>query len=693
MSPSEKPASSAGAPQGTGDGSSHHCAADETVHYRPNGFDIHGYQIQREIGRGAMGVVYEAIQLSVDRRVAIKTITGSGDASSRERFRLEASTIAHLQHPNIVQLFDYGEAEGQPYVSLELVTGQALDKLLSESGTPTPREAASWLETLALAIHVAHEAGIIHRDLKPANILTTPNGTLKISDFGLAKRMDNDSSATRAGDILGTPHYMAPEQASGRIQEIGPHTDVYALGAILYELLTGQRPLSGETVLDTLQLVRSRDPVTVRSRNPKVSVDLETICMKCLRKEPGRRYPTALALAQDLRRFLDGEPVQARPISLGEKLIRWGRRSPYAVSMGALMLVMGVAGTLLLMVANQKVDAERQLVDETRHQAQAEAARLSSRGALALATPLGLRAVSIPSDNPLTAAKVELGKQLFFDKRLSLDDSVSCADCHNPALGWSNAKPVSPGIGGQQGTRNSPSIVNAAHSRVFFWDGRAENFEEQALGPLLNPVEMGIPSREFLVQKVSKIPGYVTQFDSIFEDGLTAINISRALASFERTILAGNTPFDRYQAGDKAALSEAALRGKELFFNKAHCSACHTGPFLTDDGFHNIGISTGRTPKDVGREALSNLQGDRGAFKTPSLREIARTAPYMHDGSLATLEEVIEHYNKGGDGNPHLDEAIFPLKLTDQEQRDLVLFLKDGLRTADYPFVEAPRLP
>lgn len=676
-----------------GAGKSHNCSRDETVQYRPQGLEIHGYQIQREIGRGAMGVVFEAIQLSVDRRVAIKTITGSNDSSSRERFRLEAETVARLQHPNIVQLYDYGEAEGQPYVSLELVTGQALDRMLTESGIPTPRAAAQWIETLARAMHVAHENGIIHRDLKPANILSTPNGTLKISDFGLAKRMDNDSSATRAGDILGTPHYMAPEQASGRIAEIGPATDVYSLGAILYELLTGQRPLSGETVLDTLQLVRSRDPEPVRNKNPRVNVDLETICMKCLLKDPQRRYPTALALAEDLKRFLDGEPVLARPISTAEKVTRFVRRHPYSISAAALVLVMLVAGGVVLAVAEGRVEEERGLVEQTRRDAALREADLTSQRALSIATPLGLRPISIPSDNPLTVAKVELGKQLFFDKRLSLDSSISCADCHNPALGWSNAQPTAAGMGGQRGVRNSPSIVNAAHSRMFFWDGRAANFEEQALGPMMNPIEMGIPTREFLAEKVGKIEGYRTRFAAIFDDGVTALNISRALAAFERTILAGNTPYDRYQAGDKSALSEAALRGKEIFFNKGHCSACHTGEFFTDDGFHNIGIGTDHKPRDVGREAQTNLLGDRGAFKTPTLREIVRTGPYMHDGSLATLEEVVSHYNKGGDGNPQQDEAIFPLQLTDQEQRDLVLFLKEGLRTADYPFVEAPKLP
>jgi cytochrome c peroxidase len=288
---------------------------------------------------------------------------------------------------------------------------------------------------------------------------------------------------------------------------------------------------------------------------------------------------------------------------------------------------------------------------------------------------------------------VELGKQLFFDKRLSLDNSVSCADCHNPALGWSNAQPVAEGIGKQQGGRSSPSIVNAAYSQFFFWDGRAENFEEQALGPMMNPVEMGIPSKEFLARKVGEVAGYRKQFERVFPDGVTALNISRALAAFERTILAGNTPYDRFKAGDGKALSEPARRGMEVFFNKGHCSACHAGAVFSDQGFHNIGIGTQTTPPDVGRESQTGLKGDHGAFKTPMLREVARTAPYMHDGSLKTLEEVIDHYNKGGDGNPQQDEEIYALNLTEQEQRDLAAFLKEGLSTPDYPFVTAPALP
>lgn len=669
-----------------------HAAADETVQYSAELPSVDGYAVEREIGRGAMGVVFEAVQLSVGRRVALKTISSGHESKHAERFRLEAEAVAQLQHPNIVQLYDYGVADGRPYFSLELVTGSSLDQVLVRE-RPAPRVAAEWIETLARAIHVAHEQGIIHRDLKPANVLISEDGTLKISDFGLAKRLDGDSSETRAGDIVGTPHYMSPEQAAGKIQSIGPATDVYALGVMLYELLTGTRPFTGETILETLQEVRSRDPQSVRIKNPRIHRDLETICMKCLRKDPASRYPSALELAKDLRRFLDGEPVVARPISRIERLARLVKRHPGVTILAALLVLGLFAGSLVVSAFSHKVAQQERLTEATERLAREREAALQADQALAIPTPLGLKPAPIPSDNPLTVAKVALGKQLFFDKRLSLDNSISCADCHNPALGWSNAQPVAEGIGKQRGNRNSPSIVNAAYSQFFFWDGRAENFEEQALGPLLNPIEMGIPSPEFLAKKVSEIPGYRAQFDRIFSDGVTPLNVSRALAAFERTILAGNTPYDRFKNGQESALSESARRGQEIFFHKAHCSACHAGPLLTDQGFHNIGISSGGSPRDVGREAQTGLLGDRGAFKTPTLREVARTAPYMHDGSLATLEDVVEHYNKGGDNNPQQDEEVYALNLTEQEKRDLVTFLKEGLSTPDYPFLEAPPLP
>jgi cytochrome c peroxidase len=305
--------------------------------------------------------------------------------------------------------------------------------------------------------------------------------------------------------------------------------------------------------------------------------------------------------------------------------------------------------------------------------------------------PLGLPAVPIPGDNPQTAAKIELGKQLYFDPRLSLDNSMSCATCHDPELGWSNGEATAKGVKGTRGGRNSPTVLNTAYQTFQFWDGRAPSLEEQAKGPILNPIEMAMPSAEEVEKKINAIAGYRQQFRDVFGADATYDTIAQAIASFERTVLSGDAPFDRYRAGDASALSPSALRGWELFQGKAHCSACHSGPSFTDHAFHNLGISV--RSGDVGREKISGMLGDRGAFKTPGLRDIARSAPYMHDGSLATLEEVVEYYNKGGVANEQLDEEVFPLELTAQEKADLVTFLKEGLASDRYPLVAPPELP
>jgi len=312
-----------------------------------------------------------------------------------------------------------------------------------------------------------------------------------------------------------------------------------------------------------------------------------------------------------------------------------------------------------------------------------------------LETPLGLKPMRIPRDNPLTAEKIELGKQLYFDGRLSRDNTISCASCHDPEKGWSNAEAVATGIEGQQGGRSAPTIINSGYSYFQFWDGRAQHVEGQALGPIQNPIEMDLTLEE-LTEKLNKIEGYRTQFQKVFGTEVTADGIAKAIGAFERTINSGNAPYDQYEAGDKDALSEAAQRGKDLFFNKAHCSACHAGPNFSDGGFHNIGHGYSAESgefSDIGRYEISGLGGDNGSFKTPTLREIARTAPYMHDGKIETLKEVVEYYNEGGVKNEYLDEEIFPLKLTDQEIDDLVTFLKEGLSSEDYPLVKPPELP
>ena len=321
---------------------------------------VAGFEILNELGRGGMGVVYRARQKDLNRMVALKMIL-SGDhagAGELDRFRREAEAVAALQHPNIVQIFVIGEAEGRPYLAFEYIEGGSLANGLT--GTPWPsRAAAALVETLAHATQFAHERGIVHRDLKPGNILlsgvrgTTP----KITDFGLAKKVEADSSATRdlgsppqtrTGAVMGTPSYIAPEQAAGKNRDVGPLADVYSLGAILYELLTGRPPFRGETALDTVLQVMSDDPVPPRRLHPKVPRDLETICLKCLQKSPAKRYGSARELAEDLRRFLSHEPIAARPIGSRERFVKWAKRHPAAAtslfgSLFALITMLGIS--------------------------------------------------------------------------------------------------------------------------------------------------------------------------------------------------------------------------------------------------------------------------------------------------------------------------------------------------------------
>ena len=290
--------------------------------------------------------------------------------------------------------------------------------------------------------------------------------------------------------------------------------------------------------------------------------------------------------------------------------------------------------------------------------------------------PLGLLPIAWPRNNPYTPAKEELGRFLYFDPRLSADDTMSCATCHNPKFAFGDGEPNSIGIHGQRGTRSAPTIFNRAYSLAQFWDGRAGTLEDQAKGPMANPIEMG-STLDAVVQRVKAIPGYQPLFEKAFGPGeITIEHAARAIATFERTILSGNSPYDRYSAGNRKAMTAAAIRGKSVFFDKAKCDKCHDGMNFTTNDFHNLGVGMDKPNPDLGRFLVTKDSKDWGAFKTPTLREIASTAPYMHDGSLKTLEEVIELYDKGGIANPNLDREMKPLKLTPQQKHDLVEFLR-----------------
>ncbi|MCO8124843.1 c-type cytochrome [Stieleria sp. TO1_6] len=330
--------------------------------------------------------------------------------------------------------------------------------------------------------------------------------------------------------------------------------------------------------------------------------------------------------------------------------------------------------------------------------------------------------IFIPADNPLTRAKIELGRQLYFDTRLSNDSTISCASCHDPAQGYGAQTQFGVGVRGQQGNRNSPVSYNRIISQAQFWDGRAASLEEQAVGPVANAIEMG-NTHEQCVADLDKHPIYRAEFAKVFDDGVTIDNVGKALAAFERALVTGPAPFDfqsdldrfetvyaddleyldedpelkeQYDALKSAIaanpMSESAKRGMKLFDTKANCAACHAGANFTDEQYHNLGVAMDVEQPDLGRFEVTGEEKDKGAFKTPTLRNVALSAPFMHDGSQATLEEVVAWYNKGGHPNQWLSDKMKPLNLTDQEQADVVAFMKEGL-TGAFPKIQTARLP
>jgi serine/threonine-protein kinase len=394
-----------------------------------------GYQVLDTLGHGGMGMVYRARQVPLNRLVALKMLRADVGAGAGEmaRFRAEAEAVARLQHPNIVQIYDLGEYEGRPYFSMELLEGGSLARRLG--GHPlAPRQAAQLVEVLARAMDVAHRHGIVHRDLKPSNILLAgyPDTPLaqcvpKITDFGLVKRLDGQEGLTISGTVMGTPAYMAPEQAAGRNRDIGPPCDVYGLGAILYECLTGRPPFKAPTLLGTLEQVRAVEPVPPTQLAPRIPRDLETICLKCLQKEPGQRYGTALLLAEDLARFLAGEPIHARPVGRWERALRSIRRRPVvslltvASTAALLVFLLGGGGwshplavaavaVLSLLVAAWWYNARLQAALREAQEQQAMAERYVERMHLLLETAQGL--VAAPDQDALLRLLSETATRL-----------------------------------------------------------------------------------------------------------------------------------------------------------------------------------------------------------------------------------------------------------------------------------------
>ena len=285
--------------------------------------------------------------------------------------------------------------------------------------------------------------------------------------------------------------------------------------------------------------------------------------------------------------------------------------------------------------------------------------------------------MNYPSDNKWSKGKEELGKMLYFDPRLSGSNWISCATCHNPGLGWSDGLPRTIGNGQKELGRHAPTVINSGYFSLQMWDGRKKSLEDQATGPIGAEGEMN-QDYGLLIKELEAIPGYVSLFDNVFgKSSITMNNIAKAIATFERSVVSKNSSYDKYWAGDKSTMSKSAVNGMNLFFGKAKCSICHNGPVFTDSGFHNIGVkAAGPLKEDLGRYNETKKDFDKGAFKTPGLRSISQSAPYMHNGSEATLEDVVAFYDRGGDVKENLSPFITPLGLTEQEKKDLVEFLK-----------------
>ena len=292
--------------------------------------------------------------------------------------------------------------------------------------------------------------------------------------------------------------------------------------------------------------------------------------------------------------------------------------------------------------------------------------------------------MAIPADNEMTEEKEELGKRLYFDARLSGNNKLSCMSCHAPGAGYGDNLETFIGFEGFKGSRNSPTIINAGYYDSYFWDGRASSLEEQALGPIQAAGEMN-QNLDELITELHAVPEYVEEFETVFDDKITASNIAKALAAFERTIVVKDTAFDKYLLGDEDAISDDAKDGMKLFAGKAGCISCHAGAFLTDQSYHNLGMEN-----DDGRFAVTNKEEDKGKFRTPGLRGITHTAPYMHDGSLETLDEVVAYYNSGGGTHVNKSDLVFPLELTEEEMKSLVAFLET--LGGELPAVDTPEI-
>ncbi len=445
---------------------------------------VPGFSIDRELGRGGMGVVYLATQDGLNRQVALKMVLSGEHASATDkgRFLAEAEAVAAVRHPGVVQVFGFGTHDGRPYFALEFLSGGSLADRLK--GTPLPAaEAADLVARIAAAVQAAHDAGVIHRDLKPANILFDADGSPKVTDFGLARKEDSASGLTATGAILGTPSYMSPEQAEGR-KDVGPPADVYALGAVLYECLTGRPPFRAATALETVLQVMNDEPVPPSRLTPKLPRDLETVAVKCLAKDPRKRYPSAGAVADDLKRYLTGEPILARPVSAVERGWRWVRRNPLlaAVTVGGPALLAGTVVVVLIAllmtaVANVRLAAERQNADnqkaEAEHQRKLAQARLEK--AIAAVDQMVTR---VGSERWTTDPALQDERRQVLEEAVAFFDGFTGDDTTDPQLRRETAKAYTRLAGAylMLGEMGKSADATAAAGRVY--DGLTAEFPD-----------------------------------------------------------------------------------------------------------------------------------------------------------------------------------------------------------------------
>lgn len=432
------------------------------------------YELLEEIARGGMGVVYKARQVSLNRTVAVKMILAGQLAGAAEvqRFRAEAEAAANLNHPNILAIHEIGQQEGHHFFSMDYVEGQNLAEFVGQKPLP-PNQAAKFLKVIAEAIQYAHERGILHRDLKPSNILIDHSGQPRVTDFGLAKRMKGDSDLTISGQVLGSPNFMPPEQAAGKRSKVGPHSDIYALGAVMFYMLTARPPFAAESMTETLQLVVTTEPPSPRLLNPSVPRDLETICLKCLSKEPERRYKSAQELAEDLGRFLKAEPVHARPVGATEKAWRWCRRNPVVASFAGAIVVLLLAEVIGSRIASLRISRERGLAQQNLiHQFVANGNRLVEEGDLAGALPWFARA---SEEENATSDRADVHR---------LRMAATLERCPRLVQVWFHADPVAHA----KFSHNGRLVLTVSGRTAHVWDA----ISSQAAGP---PAEQNVDIR------------------------------------------------------------------------------------------------------------------------------------------------------------------------------------------------------